>query len=140
MLTAILSPTQYRELSRSNRFGKPGNGAPTEDIRKKKFTEHQLDMMHHHLRRSTPDLTSSYSHMLNDYSGATLGEADPSPSIADYRFMAANRYGPDYSMRPSTTSSKLDMQEDTRLQARDGRHAYMAHINAPSWAEIFYHD
>ena len=32
-----------RELSRTKLFGKPGHGAPTENIKKKKFTEYQLD-------------------------------------------------------------------------------------------------
>eukprot|EP00096_Caligus_rogercresseyi_P010933 TRINITY_DN4138_c0_g1_i2.p1 TRINITY_DN4138_c0_g1~~TRINITY_DN4138_c0_g1_i2.p1 ORF type:complete len:446 (-),score=86.16 TRINITY_DN4138_c0_g1_i2:459-1796(-) len=33
---------EVRELSRSKIFGKPGHGAPTENNRKKLFTEHQL--------------------------------------------------------------------------------------------------
>ena len=33
---------ELKELSRQKMFGRPGHGAPTEDIRKKKFTEHQL--------------------------------------------------------------------------------------------------
>jgi len=33
---------QIRELSRQKLFGRPGHGAPTENIRKKKFTEYQL--------------------------------------------------------------------------------------------------
>ena len=33
---------QIRELAHVHLFGKPGHGAPTEDIRKKKFTEYQL--------------------------------------------------------------------------------------------------
>ena len=32
-----------RELSRTKLFGKPGHGAPTENIKKKKFTEYQLE-------------------------------------------------------------------------------------------------
>lgn len=31
-------------MSRVKMFGRPGNGAPTGDVRKKKFTEHQLDL------------------------------------------------------------------------------------------------
>lgn len=34
---------QVREMAHGKMFGRPGNGAPTVDIRKKKFTEHQLD-------------------------------------------------------------------------------------------------
>ena len=30
-------------MARSKVFGRPGHGAPTVDVRKKKFTEHQLD-------------------------------------------------------------------------------------------------
>ena len=30
-------------MAHAKMFGRPGNGAPTVDIRKKKFTEHQLD-------------------------------------------------------------------------------------------------
>lgn len=33
---------KIRELAHANLFGKPGHGAPTENIRKKKFTEYQL--------------------------------------------------------------------------------------------------
>lgn len=33
---------QIREMTRSKMFGRPGHGAPTLDIRKKKFTEYQL--------------------------------------------------------------------------------------------------
>ena len=33
---------QIREMSRLKLFGRPGHGAPTENIRKKKFTEYQL--------------------------------------------------------------------------------------------------
>jgi hypothetical protein len=35
--------TKVREMARSKVFGRPGHGAPTVDVRKKKFTEHQLD-------------------------------------------------------------------------------------------------
>ena len=33
---------QIRNLSNQRLFGRPGHGAPTENVRKKKFTEHQL--------------------------------------------------------------------------------------------------
>merc|ERR1712223_658856 len=33
---------EMREQAHLNLFGKPGHGAPTENIRKKKFTEYQL--------------------------------------------------------------------------------------------------
>ena len=33
---------QLRELARLKLFGKPGHGAPTGNVRKKKFTEYQL--------------------------------------------------------------------------------------------------
>ena len=33
---------QIRDLSNLRLFGRPGHGAPTENIRKKKFTEYQL--------------------------------------------------------------------------------------------------
>ena len=33
---------QIRDLSKLRLFGRPGHGAPTENIRKKKFTEYQL--------------------------------------------------------------------------------------------------
>jgi len=39
---------EIRELSKNKIFGRPGHGAPTYDIRKKKFTEHQLDHQVHH--------------------------------------------------------------------------------------------
>jgi len=35
---------EVKEMSRIKMFGRPGNGAPTGDVRKKKFTEHQLDL------------------------------------------------------------------------------------------------
>ena len=35
---------KVKEMSRVKMFGRPGNGAPTGDVRKKKFTEHQLDL------------------------------------------------------------------------------------------------
>ena len=31
-------------MSKIRMFGRPGNGAPTGDVRMKKFTEHQLDL------------------------------------------------------------------------------------------------
>jgi len=34
---------EVREMSKMKMFGRPGNGAPTIDIRKKRFTEHQMD-------------------------------------------------------------------------------------------------
>ena len=34
-----------KELSRAKMFGRPGHGAPTRDIRKKKFTEHQMNSL-----------------------------------------------------------------------------------------------
>jgi len=34
---------EIKELARAKMFGKPGHGAPTGDIRKKKFTEHQIN-------------------------------------------------------------------------------------------------
>ena len=36
---------QLRELAQASLFGKPGHGAPTNDIRKKKFTEYQFDQL-----------------------------------------------------------------------------------------------
>lgn len=41
--------SQIRELAHANLFGKPGHGAPTENIRKKKFTEYQLADEENHL-------------------------------------------------------------------------------------------
>ena len=38
-----IGTSQLRELSRTKLFGRPGHGAPTENIKKKKFTEYQLD-------------------------------------------------------------------------------------------------
>eukprot|EP00090_Calanus_glacialis_P013030 TRINITY_DN21643_c0_g1_i1.p1 TRINITY_DN21643_c0_g1~~TRINITY_DN21643_c0_g1_i1.p1 ORF type:complete len:462 (-),score=133.65 TRINITY_DN21643_c0_g1_i1:237-1583(-) len=34
---------ETKEIVKQKIFGRPGHGAPTQDIRKKKFTEHQLD-------------------------------------------------------------------------------------------------
>jgi len=34
---------EIKEIAKQKMFGRPGHGAPTQDIRKKKFTEHQLD-------------------------------------------------------------------------------------------------
>eukprot|EP00090_Calanus_glacialis_P021912 TRINITY_DN33788_c0_g1_i1.p1 TRINITY_DN33788_c0_g1~~TRINITY_DN33788_c0_g1_i1.p1 ORF type:complete len:454 (+),score=113.33 TRINITY_DN33788_c0_g1_i1:334-1695(+) len=34
---------EIKDLARAKMFGKPGHGAPTGDIRKKKFTEHQIN-------------------------------------------------------------------------------------------------
>ena len=34
---------EVREMANNKLFGRPGNGAPLEDVRKKKFTEYQLD-------------------------------------------------------------------------------------------------
>ena len=36
---------QLREMAQASLFGKPGHGAPTNDIRKKKFTEYQFDQL-----------------------------------------------------------------------------------------------
>ena len=36
---------ELKELSRAKMFGRPGHGAPTKDIRKKKFTEHQMNCL-----------------------------------------------------------------------------------------------
>ena len=36
---------ELKELSRAKMFGRPGHGAPTRDIRKKKFTEHQMNSL-----------------------------------------------------------------------------------------------
>ena len=41
---------QIRELSRLKLFGKPGHGAPTHDIRKKRFTEYQMAEIERKLR------------------------------------------------------------------------------------------
>jgi len=38
---------EVREMSRNKMFGRPGHGAPTIDVRKKRFTEHQLDKLKH---------------------------------------------------------------------------------------------
>jgi len=35
---------EIKEFARNKMFGKPGHGAPTGDVRKKKFTEHQIDI------------------------------------------------------------------------------------------------
>ena len=35
---------QLRDMAQASIFGRPGHGAPTNDIRKKKFTEYQLDI------------------------------------------------------------------------------------------------
>merc|ERR1719322_1509528 len=40
--TLFRDTEELRELRRQKMFGRPGHGAPTGDIRKKKFTEHQL--------------------------------------------------------------------------------------------------
>jgi len=34
---------EIKEITKQRMFGRPGHGAPTQDIRKKRFTEHQLD-------------------------------------------------------------------------------------------------
>ena len=42
MLESKFQVLQIRDLSNLRLFGRPGHGAPTENIRKKKFTEYQL--------------------------------------------------------------------------------------------------
>jgi len=59
---------EIKELARAKMFGKPGNGAPTEDIRKKKFTEHQINK----------GMTKSHSTFSLDDAGA------PAPPIARF--------------------------------------------------------
>ena len=48
---------QLREMAQASLFGKPGHGAPTNDIRKKKFTEYQLDIENKKAFDSGTDLT-----------------------------------------------------------------------------------
>ena len=42
MFESTFKVLQIRDLSNLRLFGRPGHGAPTENIRKKKFTEYQL--------------------------------------------------------------------------------------------------
>ena len=71
--------SQLRELSRTKLFGKPGHGAPTENIKKKKFTEYQLDRVEKEMHDYNPYGDTEYDYGPRD--GAT-SVARPPP---DYR-------------------------------------------------------
>ena len=70
---------QLRELSRTKLFGRPGHGAPTENIKKKKFTEYQLDRIEKEMPGYNP-----YGDP--EYSGE--GEAQLARPPPDYRTTA----------------------------------------------------
>jgi hypothetical protein len=64
---------EVRDMARAKMFGRPGNGAPTVDVRKKKFTEHQLD---HDQKKGgekdweaeeAPPVRSRHAHSSEDY-------------------------------------------------------------------------
>ena len=71
-----------RELSRTKLFGKPGHGAPTQNIKKKKFTEYQLDKVDKEMHGYNPYGDTEYDFASRD--GAT-SVARPPP---DYRSTA----------------------------------------------------
>ena len=63
---------QVRELAREKLFGRPGHGAPTEQIRKRLFTEHQLDTSNNNKMQSPDQLypvagRSSYNNYPSPY-------------------------------------------------------------------------
>ena len=74
--------SQLRELSRTKLFGKPGHGAPTENIKKKKFTEYQLDRIDKEMHSYNPYGDTEYD--FGPREGAT-SVARPPP---DYRTTA----------------------------------------------------
>ena len=71
-----------RELSRTKLFGKPGHGAPTQNIKKKKFTEYQLDKVEKEMHGYNPYGDTEYDYASRE--GAT-SVARPPP---DYRSTA----------------------------------------------------
>lgn len=69
---------QIRDLSNLRLFGRPGHGAPTENIRKQKFTEYQLTDSGE--RRRTHELAAAESaahemHSTNARSAAAVESA-----------------------------------------------------------------
>ena len=75
---------QLRELSRTKLFGRPGHGAPTENIKKKKFTEYQLEKVEKEMHGYNPYGDSEYDYGAREEQGATT-VARPPP---DYRTTA----------------------------------------------------
>jgi len=111
---------EIKELARLKMFGRPGHGAPTGDIRKKKFTEHQLDQG---LRRSTSmfnleDATESMSFR-------PVGPSQVYTSELELNNGDALSFGRDGSGAPVRTNSgklrsTLRGNPDIRFQAHEG--------------------
>ena len=72
-----------RELSRNKLFGRPGHGAPTENIKKKKFTEYQLDRIDKEMHGYNPYGDTEYG----DY-GPREGATSVARPPPDYRTTA----------------------------------------------------
>ena len=64
---------QLRDMAQASIFGRPGHGAPTNDIRKKKFTEYQLDIA------NKPDFDGEKEDSYN-------------PTIASIRYSEADKF------------------------------------------------
>lgn len=71
-----------KELAKLRMFGRPGHGAPTMDIRKKKFTEHQMDTS---LQRSTSmfSLDQAQDYMMPAPVSSTARNLEESSSYLD---------------------------------------------------------
>jgi len=111
---------EIKELARLKMFGKPGHGAPTGDIRKKRFTEHQQDQG---LKRSTSmfnleDATESMSFR-------PIGPSQHYTSEVELNNGDALSFGRDGSGAPVRTNSgrlrsTLRGNPDIRFQANEG--------------------
>ena len=82
MTSVNLYRYQLRELSRTKLFGRPGHGAPTENIKKKKFTEYQLEKIDKEMHGYNPYGDSEY-----DFGGGEGATAVARPP-PDYRTTA----------------------------------------------------
>lgn len=109
---------EIKELSRGKMFGRPGHGAPTGDIRKKKFTEHQLD--NGTLRRSQ----SMFSIEDAGFGNAPLGHGTQYTSDMDLDgdVMTFGRDGAGAPMRTNSgrLRSTLRGNPEIRFQANEG--------------------
>ena len=72
-MKSFLIGFQIRELAHVHLFGKPGHGAPTEDIRKKKFTEYQLSDGTDGMSKDDSAIPDYKPSFLKSSTGATYG-------------------------------------------------------------------
>eukprot|EP00094_Tigriopus_californicus_P007475 TCALIF_07197-PA protein Name:"Protein of unknown function" AED:0.23 eAED:0.23 QI:0/0.6/0.33/1/0.6/0.5/6/0/258 len=90
---------QIRELARLKHFGRPGHGAPTENIRKKKFTEYQFqDVEHKHDYHEPPPPMSFYSEQSPtnpSYGGLYSHPSEGHPAMSSAHDLLSSRHRSD---------------------------------------------